>query len=320
MLGAEISREFTQSAETVYALAASPGFNKDGRCFAATSGGLYRSSDGGSGWKLLRVADESVSPMAATAVAVSPAFAQDRSLFAAVKGGILRSSDGGDTWFAAKFPAPPPLFTTLVISPNFARDGFMLAGTMEDGVFSSTDRGLNWQPWNFGLFDLGVLCLAASPHLQADETIVAGTETGLYRSANGGRAWRESGFPSEFAPILSLAYLDLSSNGEDETLLFAGSEENGFFVSRGEGERWDQIAPDALPGSVNQLQILRKPDGEAQIYALAEDGVLISRDVGQNWDYLVQTEEQATAILVPDCSGKTMFIGLAGKGIVKYEF
>ncbi len=320
MLGVEISRELSESAETVYALAASPGFNKDGPCFAATSGGLYRSSDGGSGWKLLRVTDEAVSPMAVTAVAVSPAFAQDRALFAAVKGGILRSSDGGDTWFAAKFPAPPPLFTALVISPNFARDGFMLAGTMEDGVFSSTDRGLNWQPWNFGLFDLGVLCLAASPHLPADETIAAGTETGLYRSANGGRAWRESGFPSEFAPILSLAFLDLSSNGVGETLLFAGTEQNGLFVSGGEGEGWHRIAPEALPGSVNQLQILRKPDGEARIVALAEDGVLISRNAGQNWDYLVQTEDPPTAFLLPERSGETMFIGLAGKGIVKYDF
>ncbi|MCY4069927.1 MAG: hypothetical protein OXG60_01375 [Chloroflexi bacterium] len=316
MTAENICLEFTGSDETAYALAASPGFAKDGLCFAATSGGVYRSTDGGDCWESLPIVEEQSVPMAATALAVSLAFAQDRTVFAAVKGGILRSSDGGDTWFAAKFPAPPPLFTTLAISPDFAQDGLMLAGTMEDGVFSSTDRGVNWQPWNFGLFDLGVLCLAASPHLREDETIVAGTETGLYRSTNGGRAWRESGFPSEFAPILSLAY----TAGKDGALLFAGTEDNGLFISCDEGASWDRSAPDTLPGSVNQLQILYKPDGGAEIYALSEDGVLRSRDAGRNWDFLVGTEVPPTAILVPDPSGEAMFLGLTGVGIAKYEF
>ncbi|MDE2858706.1 MAG: hypothetical protein OXN94_12760 [Chloroflexota bacterium] len=315
MRGERISLELTGSDATAYALAASPGFAKDGFCFAATSGGLYRSTDGGDCWESLPIVEEQGAQMAATAVAVSPSFDQDRTVFAAVKGGILRSSDGGDTWFAAKFPAPPPLFTTLAISPYFAQDGLMLAGTMEDGVFSSTDRGVNWQPWNFGLFDLGVLCLAASPHLREDETILAGTETGLYRSTNGGRAWRESGFPSEFAPILSLAY----AIGKDESLLFAGTEGKGLFISCDDGASWDRSAPNSLPGSVNQLQILYKPDGRAEIYALSEDGVLRSRDAGQNWEFLAGAEDPPTAFLVPDPSGEAMFLGLAGKGIVQYE-
>ena len=136
---------------------------------------MYRSIDGGSSWKLLRVSDEQVT----TAVAVSPSFETDRSVFAAVKGGILRSSDGGDTWFATGFPAPPPVFSSLVVSPDFERDGVLLAGTLEDGVYSSSDRAVRWQPWNFGLFDLHVLCLVISPHWRADETVFAGTETGL---------------------------------------------------------------------------------------------------------------------------------------------
>ena len=315
MRGERISLEFTGSDETAYALAASPEFAEDGICFAATSAGLFRSIDCGKCWQLLRITDESVYQLATTALAVSPAFAQDRSVFVAVKGGVLRSSDGGDTWFAAKFPAPPPLFTTLIISPNFARDGLMLAGSMEDGVFSSTDRGVTWQPWNFGLFDLGVLCLAASPHMQNDETFVAGTETGLYRSTNGGRAWRESGFPSENAPILSLVYTAY----EERTLLFAGTEDNGLFVSCDGGSSWDRTAAATLPGSVNQLQILYQSDANAEIYALSEDGVSRSRDAGQNWDYFLQTEVPATAILVPDPSGEAMFLGLLGKGIVQYQ-
>ena len=165
---------FDDAESLVFGLVASDG----GCCFAACSHGLYRSLDGGETWNALQPLDEA---LAITAAALSPCYAQDRSVFAAVMGGILRSSDGGETWFTAGFPAPPPLFTAIAVSPDFERDGVLLACTMEDGIFSSSDRGVHWQPWNFGLFDLHVLCLAFSPDWRDDETVVAGTESGLYR-------------------------------------------------------------------------------------------------------------------------------------------
>ena len=170
-MDAKYTLELANADDAPYALAASPAFARDGVCFAACGSGLYRSQNGGERWELLRASPESVM----TAVAVSPAYAGDRSVFAAVKGGILRSSDGGDAWFTAGFPAPPPVFSSLIVSPDFERDGFLLAGTMEDGVFSSTDRGARWQPWNYGLFDLNALCLALSPAWTEDETAYAGT-------------------------------------------------------------------------------------------------------------------------------------------------
>ena len=136
-----------------------------------------------------------------TAVAVSPAFADDRSLFAAVKGGVLRSADGGRYLVHGQLSgAAPGVFRLGQYRRALRRDGLLLAGTLEDGVYSSSDRGGRWQPWNFGLFDLNVLCLALSPAWIEDETAYAGTETGLYRSTNGGRAWRHTGFPVELAP------------------------------------------------------------------------------------------------------------------------
>jgi len=89
-----------------------------------------------------------------------------------------------------------PLVSSLVISPNYTHDGTLLAGTMEDGVFRSADRGSHWVAWNFGLLDLNVLYVAISPHFACDEILFAGTETGIFRSTNVGRAWREMDFPS----------------------------------------------------------------------------------------------------------------------------
>ena len=304
MKQAHYTLEFETPADTVYALAGAA----DGACFAACSSGLYRSRDFGASWKLQAVSQEQVT----TAVALSPAFASDRSLFAAVKGGILRSSDAGDTWFTTGFPAPPPLFSSLLVSPNFERDGVLLAGTLEDGVFASNDRGVHWQPWNFGLFDLNVLSLAISPHWCDDETVYAGAETGLYRSGNGGRAWRFTAFPSDSAPVLSLMIATDHDSGGSK--LFAGCESHGLLASCDQGETWRRLAAESLPVALNQLALRRNSDGDSALYAMGDDGIMRSDDHGETWVALWQTEDAPTAML---CLDDAMLVGILGKGIMR---
>ncbi|MCY3833128.1 MAG: hypothetical protein OXG85_08920 [Chloroflexi bacterium] len=305
---ARFTLRFSQAEDSPYDMAATPVFAQDGLCFVACGSGLYRAGDAGASWERLRASSESVT----TAVAVSPAFADDRSVFAAVKGGVLRSSDGGDNWYTASFPAPPPLFSSLIVSPDFARDGFLLASTLEDGVFSSTDRGLRWQSWNFGLFDLSVLCLALSPAWSSDETVFAGTETGLYRSANGGRAWRPTGFPTELAPVLSLACL--TDNRSATTRLLAGTESHGLLASCDRGETWKPLAADAISGAVNQLQIWQSEGADPSIYALVEAGLLRSDDLGRTWDTLFRAPRAPSVMLR---AGDVILLGIPGDGVLR---
>lgn len=304
----KVTLALADADDAVFALAASPAFTRDGLCFAACGSGLYRSGDGGGRWELLRTSSEAVT----TAAALSPDFANDRSVFAAVKGGVLRSSDAGDTWFTAGFPAPPPVFSALVASPDFERDGFLLAGTLEDGVFSSTDRGARWAAWNFGLFDLNVLCLALSPAWTEDETVFAGAETGLYRSSNGGRAWRPTGFPSELAPVQSMVCFE--DGRGSATLLLVGTERNGLLASRDQGETWAQVGEGAISGAVNQLQVTRAGDGGSMVYALTDDGVIWSDDKGRSWSDLMRADGTPTAMLP---LGDFMLLGMQGLGVMR---
>ena len=302
MSQADFTLAFAEAGDSVYALAAAGGL-----CFAACGSGLYRSLDSGGSWQRLAASDEHLT----TAVALSPAFEQDGTAFAAVKGGILRSSDGGDAWFTSAFPAPPPLFSSLAVSPDFERDGMVLAGTLEDGIFSSSDRGVHWQPWNFGLFDLNVLCLALSSRWQDDETVYAGTETGLYRSGNGGRAWRFSGFPSELAPVLCLASAVDPASGA--VIILAGSESSGLLASCDDGESWDRLAADALPASLHSLQVQRS-DGGPMLYALTDDSIMRSDDLGASWSSVYAIDGTPTAMLVlDDCA----LLGIHGQGIMR---
>src|SRR5215813_730527 len=187
--------EDIQLQESVYGLAVAPDFHASGVCFAARHGGLSRSEDGGITW---RPAFDSLGldvTLAATSVALSPEFQRDGVVLAGVPGGILRSGDGGMSWSSVLLPAPPPFISSLALSPDFANDGAAFAGTLEDGVFLTHDRGNRWEAWNIGLLDRSVLCLAVSPAFERDRTLFAGVESGIFYSANGGHFWRETAFP-----------------------------------------------------------------------------------------------------------------------------
>lgn len=305
---ASFTLRFSQAEDTPYDMAASPVFARDGLCFVACGSGLHRSRDAGASWERLPSSSESTT----TAVAVSPAFADDRSVFAAVKGGVLRSSDGGDNWHTASFPAPPPLFSSLIGSPDFELDGFLLASTLEDGVFSSNDRGLRWQSWNFGLFDLSVLCLALSPAWSSDEIVFAGTETGIYRSANGGRAWRPTGFPADLAPVLSLACLADSRAGPAQ--LLAGTESHGLLASCDQGETWNPLAAHAISGAANQLQIWQSEGADACVYALVDERLLRSDDLGRTWE-LEYRAPRAPSVMLR--AGDVILLGIPGEGVAR---
>jgi photosystem II stability/assembly factor-like uncharacterized protein len=221
-------------------------------------------------------------PLAAVSVVVAA-----QTVFVGVKGAVLRSEDAGESWHITALASPPPLVVALVISPAFADDSTLIAGTAEDGVFVSTDRGDTWIPWNFALIDLNVYALAISPTFAQDRTVFAGTESGIFRSSNGGRGWREVPFPMDAAPVLCL---NLTSGGR----LFAGTESHGLFISDDLGASWQPIKLDTSGGAIHAIDAIG-----AEISVLLEDRLLRSADGGQSWTL-------PTPVFQPDQSAMTL--------------
>ncbi len=277
--------------DAVYALAGA-----NGTLYAARASGLYQSSDGGARWRDLLAGQGTTG--AVTAVAVSGA-----TVIAARGGAILRSEDSGAGWHESPLTQPPPTVTALALSPDYANDRTAFAATAQDGVFVSTDGGARWIGWNYGLIDLNVNALALSPDFAADRTLLAGTESGLFRSRNGGRSWREVDFPLDAAPVLSV--------GIAAERLLVGTE-RGLWVSDGGGAVWTRV--ENVPSAVQAIQ----PRGD-QVWLLLEDRLICSADGATSWRQVaaLPPEEMATAFL-PDVGG-TVMVGFADGDLVSVD-
>ncbi|MGE3272534.1 MAG: WD40/YVTN/BNR-like repeat-containing protein, partial [Chloroflexota bacterium] len=185
---------------TVSALATTDGPGGHGAAItlAATAAGLHVSRDGGQTWRWIALGPAPVTD----ALAVSPRFEADRTVLIGTNAGLHRSTDGGLTWRAVLADSR---VQCIAATPDFADGGMVLVGTEADGVLRSEDGGLSWDGGSAGLLDLNVTALALSPTFGRDRTAFAGAASGLYRSRNGGRAWRLVEIGLEVAAIQALA-------------------------------------------------------------------------------------------------------------------
>jgi photosystem II stability/assembly factor-like uncharacterized protein len=297
--------------EAVLALAPSPDFVRDSTVFAATMSGLYRSRDGGGSWERQHIVAQDL-PL--FSVALSPAFADDGLLFAgAVEGGLLLGTGSGAQWSLTLLGGQPLHCVTLAPSPAFRRDGTLFTGTMSEGIFQSRNRGGSWEARNFGLLDLQVLALGISPGFEQDETLYAATASGLFRSPNGARAWREVTSPSENAPTLCLA---IPEPPLGPGTLFAGTEGTGLFRSEDRGATWQLAGAELAESCINGLALSPDFAGDRTVLALTDGDLFISRDAGDHWEHCAATPEALCLAVAPTFpGGGPALIGRARGGV-----
>lgn len=285
--------------------------------YAACQSGLYSSADGGMSWHDAYATLQMSQRLTIASVAVSPAYAHDQTLFAGALGGVLRSTDRSRTWSVAELPSPPPFVVSILASPNYPQDGLVFAATLEDGVFRSWDRGASWASWNFGLLDLNVFCLVASPDFASDDTLYAGVESGVFRSTNGGRAWRETAFPMELGPVLSLS---ISPDDSADHTLCAGTETNGVYRSTDGGESWTPAGLQEKGAGIDHLFHWQRSPTVVVMLAVTHAGVYASGDAGRSWRDLhaidVGSDTEITAATL-DVQGvdAALLVGMSDGGV-----
>jgi photosystem II stability/assembly factor-like uncharacterized protein len=158
-------------------------------------------------------------------------------------------------------------------------------GTAGWGVWHSPDAGTSWTRHR-APFPLNSRIQALVAHPNEPRTVLAGGDTGLFLSRDGGARWERIAAAGALPTIWSLAI-----DPVDPDILFAGTRPAGVYRSRDGGGHWQKLAVDIAGecsiGTPFVTGIVVDPDDHRTVWAGVEiDGVFRSRDGGDSWTHL----------------------------------
>lgn len=265
-----------------------------------TDEGIWKYVDG-----KCSIVAESLRPAPITAVAVSPDFPRHPVSLCGAADGIAMSVDEGMTWVGTRLPQLSQI-SQIAVSPSFMLDRAAFAVTMQDGILTSSDYGASWAQSNLGLLDHETVAVAISPAFANDQTVIVSTVHGMFRSVNGGRAWRELRFPAEANPTSTMAYAG--------QLLLAGSETQGLYYSFDDGNTWAKRSS----YKSGQISAVAASSNGALIALATPTVVASSSDQGLNWNRTDGRAPRAIMCLAIADDG-SIFVGTQGEGLWLYN-
>jgi photosystem II stability/assembly factor-like uncharacterized protein len=168
-------------------------------------------------------------------------------------------------------------------------------GTMDNGLWFSTDGGASWREAGLSLYEPRVLSVAVSrSHQRSGVSVVyAGTEpSNLYRTEDGGSTWQllpalrklPSASSWSFPPRPSTHHVrTIALHPTDPDSLAVGIELGGVMCSRDGGKTWIDHNPQAYSDA---HQLLTHPLAPERLYEAAGQGIARSGDRGDTWERL----------------------------------
>ena len=287
--------------------------------YAATSDGVYKSTDSGRTW---RKASRDLMDPAVSSVLVDPN--TPSTLYATTNAGIFRSTDGGTEWTLILGGG-----TSVVLAPSNPN---RLYARTSAGLFRSDDGGTNWTRLNDptgyrGPWDRLVLVIADQP-----DTLFAIAEEVhwgpgyLYRSTDAGESWQRTGLEAFLDP--SGGPLVVADPEHPSTIYAWGRKDDSYyhmFRSTDAGATWTETDLDPrwdVPdrNTVVVVSLAVDPYNPETIWAiqdnLSDNGRSVihrSTDGGATWENVeFDGLEQWTSWLVADQRSSGVLYALSG--------
>ncbi|MES2556150.1 MAG: glycosyl hydrolase [Bacteroidota bacterium] len=185
--------------------------------------------------------------------------------------GVYKSLDGGKSFTNMGLKTSEHI-GNIIIHPTdentvwVAAYGPVWSAGGERGVYKTTDGGKTWERTLFVSDDTGISEIAIDPNnpnilyasahqrrRQEWTYIGGGPESGMYKSTDGGKTWREinSGLPKG-----DMGRIGISVSPADENYIYAiieGREDKGgFFRSTNKGESWSKMSGFSTSGNYYQ--------------------------------------------------------------------
>ena len=137
------------------------------------------------------------------------------------------------------------------------------------GLFRTYDAGATWTAINPGVFVSGALGVAVSP-LDPNHLLLA-TESGVWRSRNGGRDWDIEAANVLTGPAFAAAF---AADGQGALVATASA------VLRDEGGRWQPVR---MPFGATPARALVAAAAPGRVYLAGRSGLYRSDDGGRSW-------------------------------------
>lgn len=264
--------------------------NPDRVFLGTSSGGLFRSDDGGRTWSftaqfgfnseyaLERIV---IDPRDSQVVYVALWSIDDKN-----RGALFKSTDGGKSW--TSIPAmQDKSIRALALAPS--NPNVLVVGALQ-GIFRSEDAGTHWQNISEGTTIKNVHSLAISP--QDANVIFAGTWHLGWRTSDGGRSWS----------ALNKGILDDSDifsiiiDPVNPSIVYA-SACSGIYKSEDSGESFRKLT--GIPFSARRTHVLKQVSSSpSTVYAGTTQGLWRTTDAGTSWRLLTSTAVVVNDIIV----------------------
>ena len=204
--------------------------------YAATTVGVFRSSDAGRTWTERMVGMTEINFVVALAIDR----AHPNIMYAGTTGGVYRTNNATESWekitqgmvaFDAKMASMALGVNRIVIDGT--NPDIIYAGTTQ-GLFKSTNQGDQWTKMGKALKDDYISGIQLDPI--NSQTMYLATSDGVQKSTDGGNTWELKNTGLEATSIRSIQMSPM-----DPQVLYAGTNRGGLYRTVNGGETWIRL-------------------------------------------------------------------------------
>jgi photosystem II stability/assembly factor-like uncharacterized protein len=265
------------------------------------SGGLMKSTNGGSSWVASNggITGGNTSSVGAVAIQTS----SPSTMYMSVDGALYKSTTGASSWTSSSSGISAAV-NGIAIDPT--NSNILYVATDIGGIFKSTTGGSSWVAITNGLprnSEYNVVRVDPTTHT----TVYAAGVNGIYKSTTSGSSWTHSFSGIPFGTSVN----DLAIDPANDTILLAATD-NGVYRSSNSGLTW--AAASGGSGG-NSFVVFGLGSSSATDYSGGFGGVLKSTNSGASWSAantgLPTTTSSPAALAIDPANQADLFVGLS---------
>jgi len=284
--------------------------------YLGTNLGVYRSTDRGTSWAPVWAVDKKKAPVQKTTkskTSRSSAVTTKRRTVPTLTETIMQAQEAltAAGYHLGEPDGKPGPETTTAIKKFQGDRHLPVTGKLDSITLSALGVGKSSDPLAAGPSDLiladavNALVHTVDPKTQ-EPAILAGTNSGLYRSVDPSKGWEKLSYGS-FDPRTTC----ISTTEKEPETILVGTPAGGVLTSRDAGKTWQQL--DGVTRDVPINTVVQDPQRPDYIYVGTKAALFVSHDRGKSWKIRGGNLPYGdfTSILINPRNGDEVFVGNA---------